>query len=81
MRARFKHSLLFLLSVFTLLVPFGAEAEEFDLGITESDTTWMVLGSFRGSGASGWLNRINNWIFEYERDDELFQDLGDIGLG
>ncbi|MEJ2084317.1 MAG: hypothetical protein P8Y44_01390, partial [Acidobacteriota bacterium] len=78
---RFKQLLFLLLSVVTLLVPFGAEAGEFDLGIAESDTTWMVLGSFRGSGASGWLNRINNWIFEYERDDELFQDLGDIGLG
>jgi len=81
MKPRPSHFQLLVLSVITLLLPFEGRAEEFDLGIRDADSSWMVLGSFRGSGASGWLNRINNWIFEYERDDELFQDLGDIGLG
>jgi hypothetical protein len=68
-----------LIAVFVL--PDLGRSEELSLGLGSTDVDWLVLGSFRGSGASGWLNRINNWIFEYERDDSLFQDLGDIGVG
>ena len=69
------------LLVATMLLPSYGWAQEVSEPIEAPDAEWMVLGSFSGSSASGWLSRINNWIFEYESDDSLFQDLGDIGVG
>ncbi len=77
----FRQRLILILLIGLFVLPGLGRCEEMSLGLDSTDADWLVLGSFRGSGASGWLNRINNWIFEYERDDALFQDLGDIGVG
>jgi hypothetical protein len=70
-----------ILLVTAILLPSQGWSEEVSEIVVDPDAEWIILGSFKGSGASGWLNRINNWLFEYERDDSLFQDLGDIGVG
>ena len=48
---------------------------------TGSSTPWMVVGTFKGAADPGLLGKLSNYIFEYETDDSLFRDFGDLGIG
>ncbi len=42
---------------------------------------WQVVGSFRGAAGPGLISRLNDWLFENERDGDLYQDLGNLSVG
>lgn len=58
-----------------------AVAQQSPEDVEGEPTQWLVIGNFRGSAETGILSRLQNAIFEYQRDDDLFRDLGDLGLG
>jgi hypothetical protein len=61
---------------------FGAAvAQETPEDVEGEASHWLVIGNFRGAAETGILSRLQNAIFEYQRDDDLFRDLGDLGLG
>jgi hypothetical protein len=47
----------------------------------EPDAQWLVIGNFKGSRGTGIISRLGSLLFEYERDDSLYRDLGDLGIG
>lgn len=55
-------------------------AEELDLQEPQ-DPPWMVVGTFKGAADPGLLGELSNFVFEYERDDSLFRDFGNLGIG
>lgn len=57
---------------------WAAEATESE---TVDDPRWMVVGTFKGAADPGLLGRLSNYVFEYEADDSLFRDFGDLGVG
>ncbi len=42
---------------------------------------WQIAGSFEGSSGPGVLSQLNNWLFENERDGDLYQDLANLSIG
>ncbi len=42
---------------------------------------WQVAGSFEGTAGPGLGAQINDWLFENERDGDLYQDLGNLSVG
>lgn len=46
-----------------------------------SQREWLVAGTFKGSTHGGLRGTLSNFIFEYENDDSLFRDFGDLGIG
>lgn len=50
-------------------------------GAPPPDPGWEVIGSFEGTGRTGLVRRINDWLFENERDGDLYQDLGNLQVG
>ncbi len=47
----------------------------------EASAEWLEIGSFRGPRAGSFVERLNNWLFEQQRDTSLYQDLGALKLG
>jgi len=45
------------------------------------EPNWMVVGTFKGAADPGLLGQLSNYVFEYENDDSLFRDFGDLGIG
>ena len=45
------------------------------------ESTWMIVGTFKGAAHPGLLGQLSNYVFEYENDDSLFRDFGDLGIG
>jgi len=58
----------------------GWAAEEPDPE-TQQEPNWMVVGTFKGAADPGLLGQLSNYVFEYENDDSLFRDFGDLGIG
>ncbi len=51
-------------------------------GSAQSATpSWMIVGTFKGASETGLLGQLSNYVFEYERDESLFRDFGDLGFG
>jgi len=50
-------------------------------GEPPTESGWEVIGSFEGTGRTGFVRRINDWLFENERDGDLYQDLGNLNVG
>ncbi len=42
---------------------------------------FMVGGTFKSAFHSGLLGQLSNYVFEYENDESLFRDFGDLGIG
>ena len=55
-------------------------AEEPDSAASK-EPAWMVVGTFKGAAHPGLLGQLSNYVFEYENDDSLFRDFGDLGIG
>ena len=55
-------------------------AEESD-PVEPDDPPWIVVGTFKGAADPGLLGQLSNVVFEYERDDSLFRDFGNLGIG
>lgn len=62
-----------------LAVPAGAAGAA--RGAPPPDPGWEVIGSFEGTGRAGIVRRLNDWLFENERDGDLYQDLGNLRVG
>lgn len=41
----------------------------------------MVVGTFKGAANPGLFGRLANYLHEYESDESLFRDFGDLGIG
>jgi len=63
-----------------LVSGFGRAAEEPEAE-TGKEPEWMVVGTFKGAAHPGLLGQLSNYVFEYENDDSLFRDFGDVGIG
>ena len=45
------------------------------------DPRFLVAGTFKSAFHSGLLGQLSNYVFEYENDEDLFRDFGDLGIG
>ncbi|MGB5817663.1 MAG: hypothetical protein WBG93_16585 [Thermoanaerobaculia bacterium] len=71
-----------LVSLILVICNLGlAVAQESPEDVEGEASQWLVIGNFSGAAETGVLSRLQNAIFEYQRDDDLFRDLGDLGLG
>ena len=59
----------------------GWAAEETVAEEAPKEPSWMVVGTFKGAADPGLLGQLSNYVFEYENDDSLFRDFGDLGIG
>jgi hypothetical protein len=50
-------------------------------GAPAPEPGWAIIGSFEGTGRAGFVRRLNDWLFENERDGDLYQDLGNLNVG
>lgn len=57
----------------------GTSASE--IKVRDGYQGWIEIGSFKGARSAGLLGRLNNWVFEQQRDSSLYQDLGALKLG
>ena len=58
-----------------------ASDEESVAAAEEEPGVFLVAGTFKSAYHSGLLGRLSNYVFEYENDDSLFRDFGDLGIG
>lgn len=71
-----------IVTMILVVCDFGpALAQDSPDDVEGEPTQWLVIGNFRGAAETGILSRLQNAIFEYQRDDDLFRDLGDLSLG
>lgn len=64
-----------------LLVGTTADLGASPRGAPPPEEGWDVIGSFEGTGRTGFVRRLNDWLFENERDGDLYQDLGNLRVG
>lgn len=74
-----------------LLLPFEPliwaeqQLEEVSLNLAPveegEDPRFLVAGTFKSAFHSGLLGQLSNYVFEYENDEDLFRDFGDLGIG
>ena len=46
-----------------------------------AEPQWMIVGTFKGAANPGLVGQLANYLHEYESDDSLFRDFGDLGIG
>ncbi len=58
------------------------KAGEGPVTLADGETArFMVGGTFKSAFHSGLLGQLSNYVFEYENDESLFRDFGDLGIG
>ena len=74
-----------LLLSFEPLVWAEEKLEEVSLNLAPveegEDPRFLVAGTFKSAFHSGLLGQLSNYVFEYENDEDLFRDFGDLGIG
>lgn len=69
-------------ALLALGLSFAASAQaQFRPEAAEPVEGWLLIGDFTGSADVGLRSRVSNWFFEYERGDNLYRDMGDLGIG